>query len=129
MGRSTAAVHSWCRPQHLSAMDHPVGIRRPRTTDHSNYDAVLDRRARTGVLRDAAAFWGRKMTKPFDIQTDVTLECPSCRAYKTISRPTNLPADVRLIEIICPDCDDGDFHAETWYSASGVEVPQDDWSP
>lgn len=63
--------------------------------------------------------------KPFDIATDVTLECPKCRAYKTVPRPTDIPAEVRLIEIICPDCDDGDRHAETWYSAPGVEVSQD----
>ncbi len=61
---------------------------------------------------------------PFDIKTDVTLECPYCRAYKTIPRPSKLPAEVRLIEIVCPDCDDGDYHAVTWYSAPGVEVSQ-----
>ncbi len=65
------------------------------------------------------------MAKPFDIATDVTLECPRCRAYKTVARTPELPASVRLIEIICPDCDDGDFHSETWYSALGVEVSQD----
>ncbi len=65
------------------------------------------------------------MTRPFDIVVDVTLECPMCRAYKTIARPPNLQAEVRLIEIICPDCDDGDRHSETWYSAPGVEVSQD----
>ncbi len=62
--------------------------------------------------------------KTFDISTDVTLECPVCRAYKTVPRTPDLPAEVRLIEIICPDCDDGDRHIETWYSAPGVEVSQ-----
>ena len=61
----------------------------------------------------------------FDIKTDVTLECPCCRAYNTVPRPADLPADVRLIEIICPDCDDGDRHAEVWYSAPGIVVSQD----
>lgn len=61
----------------------------------------------------------------FDITTQVTLECPWCRTYKTVPRSPELPAEVRLIEIICPDCDDGDFHSETWYSAPGVEVSQD----
>src|SRR5690348_9328018 len=63
--------------------------------------------------------------KPFDIRTDVTLECPKCRTYKTVPRPPELPPAVRLIEIICPDCDDGDFHTETWFSAPGIEVSQD----
>lgn len=38
--------------------------------------------------------------KPFDIATDVTLECPYCRVYKTVSRSPELPPEVRLIEII-----------------------------
>lgn len=63
--------------------------------------------------------------KPFDIKTAVTLECPFCRAYKTVTRPLDIPADVRLIEIICPDCDDGDFHSERWFSAPGIDVSQD----
>ena len=61
----------------------------------------------------------------FDIKTQVTLECPRCRSYKTVPRTPELPAEVRLIEIICPDCDDGDRHSETWFSAPGVEVSQD----
>ena len=63
--------------------------------------------------------------KSFDIATDVTLECPSCRSYKTVPRSLELSAEVALIEIICPDCDDGDFHSERWFSAPGVEVSQD----
>lgn len=49
--------------------------------------------------------------KPSISRPDVTLECPCCRAYKTVPRSPELPAEVRLIEIICPDCDDGDFHS------------------
>jgi hypothetical protein len=61
----------------------------------------------------------------FDIKTQVTLECPQCRTYKTITRTADLPAEVCLIESLCPDCDDGDRHTETWFSAPGVEVSQD----
>jgi C4-type Zn-finger protein len=43
-------------------------------------------------------------------ETDVTLECPLCGTYKTVSRPADVPANVRVIKIVCPDCDDGDFH-------------------
>ena len=67
----------------------------------------------------------KQMPKPFDLKTDVTLECPVCRGYKTVLRTPELPAEVALIEIICPDCDDGDRHSETWFSAPGVEVSQD----
>ena len=69
------------------------------------------------------------MPKPFDIKTDVTLECPQCRSYKTILRPLNIPSNVRLIEIICPDCDDGDRHHEVWFSAPGIEVSQNQILP
>lgn len=68
---------------------------------------------------------GHEMRKPFDKTRDVTLECPKCRAYKTIDRANqNIPAEVVLIEIICPECDDGDRHVERWFSAPGVEVSQ-----
>lgn len=67
------------------------------------------------------------MRKSFDKATDVTLECPTCRTYKTIPRHNQgLPDSVVLVEIICPDCDDGDRHGERWFSAPGVEVSQDD---
>ena len=69
------------------------------------------------------------MGRPFDITTDVTLECPRCHAWKAAPRTADLKAQVRLIEIICPDCDDGDFHQETWFSAPGVEVSQDSEVP
>lgn len=62
--------------------------------------------------------------RPFDIKVDVTLECPYCRAYKTVPRTPDLPPEVCLIEIICPDCDDGDRHGEIWFSAPGIEVSQ-----
>ncbi len=65
--------------------------------------------------------------RPFNIKTDVTIECPCCRQYKTILRSicADLPAEVCLIESLCPDCDDGDRHTEKWFSAPGVEVSQD----
>lgn len=65
------------------------------------------------------------MRRPFNKATDVTLECPQCRAYKTIARAGHkLPEEVVLIEVICPECDDGDRHAERWFSAPGIEVSQ-----
>ena len=68
---------------------------------------------------------GISVVSPSRYSSDTTLECPYCRQYKTVPRSADLPAEVRLIQIICPDCDDGDRHAETWFSAPGVEVSQD----
>ena len=61
----------------------------------------------------------------YNPETQVTLECPACKVYKTVERPRDVPKAVRLIAIICPDCDDGDFHEETWFSAPGVIVAPD----
>lgn len=65
--------------------------------------------------------------RAFNKETDVTLECPNCRAYKTLDRSNQLlPAEVVLIESVCEECDDGlGRHSETWYSAPGVVVSQD----
>lgn len=62
----------------------------------------------------------------YDQALQITLECPKCRAYKTVPRPVDIPFEARVIQIICPDCDDGDFYQERWFSAPGVEVSQDD---
>lgn len=64
------------------------------------------------------------MPRPFDKTRDVTIECPSCRMYRTIDRPPALPAAVVLIELPCPDCDATGEPVETWYSAPGVVVPK-----
>lgn len=63
--------------------------------------------------------------KPYDQATQVTLECPCCGAYKNVPRH-GVPFKVRLIVSECPECHTGDRHTETWYSAPGVEVSQDD---
>lgn len=63
--------------------------------------------------------------KPYDQAAQVGLECPSCGAYKNVSR-NGVPFKVRLIRSECMDCHTGDRHTEEWYSAPGVLVSQDD---
>lgn len=63
--------------------------------------------------------------KPYDQAKQVGLECPSCGAYKNVPRQ-GVPFKVKLIRSKCDDCHVGDRHTETWYSAPGVEVSQDD---
>ncbi len=57
----------------------------------------------------------------------ITLRCPRCRRKKPYERSVDprVPAAVAVITIICPKCDDGDFHEERWFDANGVELEQD----
>ena len=62
----------------------------------------------------------------YDQPTQVTLECPQCRSYKTVPRPKDIPFTVRVIELLCPECvDETELHIERWFSSPGIEVPHD----
>src|SRR5574337_781965 len=53
------------------------------------------------------------------------LRCPKCGKRKsTERRPEDYPEAVRM-EIICPKCDDGDFHEPFYYDASGRHITRD----
>lgn len=56
----------------------------------------------------------------------IILRCPRCRRKKSYERSVDprIPATVAVITIICPKCDDGDFHEERWFDATGVELEQ-----
>lgn len=55
----------------------------------------------------------------------VVLACPRCARSDIVARPPDIPAKVIRCVIICPDCDDGDFHFETWFAHDGREVLPD----
>lgn len=61
------------------------------------------------------------------MSTPITLRCPRCRRKKPYERSVDprVPATVSVITIICPKCDNGDFHEERWFDANGVELEQD----
>ena len=63
----------------------------------------------------------------YDQPTQVTLECPQCRSYKTIPRRRDIPFAVRVIELLCSECvfDETEPHIERWFSAPGIQLPQD----
>lgn len=56
-----------------------------------------------------------------------TLQCPKCKRERWYDKATDgaIPSRVARIVVICPTCDDGDFHSETWLDAHGNEVSQD----
>jgi hypothetical protein len=49
----------------------------------------------------------------------VTLRCPRCKAEKQSPCDDFDPYGTAVVQIICPDCDDGDFHAPEFFDESG----------
>lgn len=55
----------------------------------------------------------------------VKLKCPKCGRQGEDERRDTDYHDSALVEIICPDCDDGDFHSEHHFDADGKEIIRD----
>jgi len=54
-----------------------------------------------------------------DALDQIRLRCPKCRKEgQDLRRDTDYP-ETHTVEIICQDCDDGDFHSEDHYDAAG----------
>lgn len=55
----------------------------------------------------------------------LTLRCPKCRKEISTERQDyDYPEAVRM-EIICPKCDDGDFHEPFYFDANGKHITRD----
>jgi hypothetical protein len=53
------------------------------------------------------------------------LRCPKCRREMPVARADyDYPEAVRM-EIVCPECDDGDFHEPFYYDAQGKQICRD----
>jgi len=53
------------------------------------------------------------------------LRCPKCRRTQHTDRQEHdYPEAVRL-EIVCPECDDGDFHEPFYYDENGKHICRD----
>jgi hypothetical protein len=58
------------------------------------------------------------------IAKQITFRCPKCRTQREGKRLDEFdPEDADIIEIICPQCDDGDFHAPVYFNTQGNEMP------
>ena len=55
----------------------------------------------------------------------ILLRCPLCCREKHICRSTYDYPEAVALEIVCPDCDDGDFHEPRYYDAEGACVIRD----
>ena len=61
------------------------------------------------------------------MSTPIILRCPRCRRKKEYARAIDprIPEKVSMIMIVCPKCDDGDFHNERWFDENNIELVPD----
>ena len=57
------------------------------------------------------------------IANAITLRCPGCKSTMEGERADTDPKRAALMEIICPECDDGDRHSPVFFADDGSEVP------
>lgn len=55
--------------------------------------------------------------------SDILLRCPTCRKTKAVHPESTDPASAAVCEIICLDCDRGDFCTPEFFDANGTWVP------
>ena len=63
--------------------------------------------------------------EPVERRGLILLRCPLCCREKHICRSTYDYTDAVTLEIVCPDCDDGDFHEPLYYDAEGACIIRD----
>ncbi len=55
----------------------------------------------------------------------IRLRCPKCDRCLTVERaPYDYP-EAKRMDIICWECDDGDFHEAMYYDAKGKHITRD----
>ena len=57
--------------------------------------------------------------KTCDCWAQVTLRCPKCRTSKKVQKDDTDPKGTATVVVICPKCDEGDFHECSYYDANG----------
>lgn len=56
----------------------------------------------------------------------IVLHCPDCEGREVTSRSPGDPDRATVMVIICPECDDGDFHSPIYLDDEGNEVMFDE---
>lgn len=59
----------------------------------------------------------------------IALRCPKCSARQYDQRRPGDPVQAMEMVIICPACDDGDFHTPEYLTASGRDVTELSFQP
>ncbi len=55
----------------------------------------------------------------FDPSREILFRCPKCCADKFVEKLGEDPPGAWFAEMVCPRCDDGDFHSPTYFDADG----------
>lgn len=50
---------------------------------------------------------------------EILFRCPKCCRDETVPRDDTDPPTACFADMICPACDDGDFHSPTYFDADG----------
>lgn len=58
----------------------------------------------------------------WNLRRGITLVCPGCGKKQAGSRDPTDPPRTAVVTIICPDCDDGDFHEASYFDAAGAQI-------
>ena len=56
---------------------------------------------------------------------NITLRCPLCRKSKPVKQESFDYPEATVVEIICQDCDTGDFCDPQYYDADGKHIVRD----
>lgn len=59
----------------------------------------------------------------------IAFECPKCGRRDNLSREDTDPANAVSATLICPNCDDGDFHCPEFYDAEGRHLDEETGEP
>jgi len=57
-----------------------------------------------------------------DLNEYIFIQCPKCTKLDIIDRIKDDPYDAVTVGIICPNCDDGDFHEPVYYNNDGEVI-------
>jgi hypothetical protein len=49
----------------------------------------------------------------------ILFRCPRCHADQSVERDVTDPPTAWFADMVCPKCDDGDFHSPTYFDADG----------
>ena len=59
------------------------------------------------------------------IVATIVLRCPKCKRTKQAQKLDTDYSETAAVEIVCPKCDDGDFHEPSHFDAAGKHITRD----
>lgn len=59
----------------------------------------------------------------------ISFKCPKCERQDNLDRESTDPAKAVSATLVCPTCDDGDFHSPEFYDAEGRHLDEETGEP